>query len=84
MLADPEELLLFLSADHYILNAQTFANSVRAGITTTEAGYIVTYGEVFFSSTAYGYIKQGQQLSECAGHVIARFIEKPDQEFWGR
>jgi mannose-1-phosphate guanylyltransferase/mannose-6-phosphate isomerase len=81
VLADPEELLLFLPADHYIPDAQTFANTVRAGIAAAQTGYIVTFGVVpSFPSTAYGYIKQGQQLTECAGRVVDRFIEKPGNE----
>lgn len=81
VLADPEELLLFLPADHYIPDAHTFANTVRGGIAAAQAGYIVTFGIVpSFPSTAYGYIKQGEQLGKCAGHVVDRFIEKPGNE----
>jgi mannose-1-phosphate guanylyltransferase/mannose-6-phosphate isomerase len=81
LLAEPEELLLFLPADHYIPDAQVFAKTVREGVAAAQAGYIVTFGVMpGFPSTAYGYIKQGQPLKVCAGHVVNCFIEKPTAE----
>jgi mannose-1-phosphate guanylyltransferase/mannose-6-phosphate isomerase len=81
MLADPEELLLFLPADHYIPDAEAFRKSIRKGVAAAAAGYIVTFGVTpSFPSTAYGYIKQGKPLSACDGRAVERFIEKPDHE----
>jgi mannose-1-phosphate guanylyltransferase/mannose-6-phosphate isomerase len=81
LLAEPDALLLFMPADHYIPDAQAFAKTVREGVAAARAGHIVTFGVMpSFPSTAYGYIKQGRQLSECDGHAVERFIEKPDSE----
>jgi mannose-1-phosphate guanylyltransferase/mannose-6-phosphate isomerase len=78
LLADSEALLLFLPADHYIPDAQAFADTVRAGAKAAQAGYIVTFGVMpNFPSTAYGYIQQGAALKGCSGHAVERFIEKP-------
>ncbi len=79
LLAEPKELLLFLPADHYIPDAQAFADTVHKAAAAAEAGYIVTFGVTpGFPSTAYGYLQQGEALNGCEGHAVKRFIEKPD------
>jgi mannose-1-phosphate guanylyltransferase/mannose-6-phosphate isomerase len=81
LLAEPDALLLFLPADHYIPDAQVFAQTIREGIAAAQAGYVVTFGVVpSFPSTAYGYIQQGQHLKDCAGYTVERFMEKPTAE----
>lgn len=78
----PEELLLFLPADHHIPDSEAFAQCIRAGVRAARSGSIVTFGVVpTFPSTAYGYIQQGVPLAEQgAAHAVARFIEKPNAE----
>jgi mannose-1-phosphate guanylyltransferase/mannose-6-phosphate isomerase len=81
LLAAPEDLLLFLPADHYIPDAEGFARTIREGIPAAMAGYIVTFGIVpGFPSSAYGYIQQGARLADYAGYAVERFIEKPAPE----
>ncbi len=85
LLAAPEELLLFLPADHYIPDTQTFATTIRAGVPAAQAGYIVTFGVApTFPSTGFGYIEQGAVLAGLPGAAgarsVARFVEKPNLE----
>ena len=86
LLADPQDLLLFAPADHYIPDAARFAATVREGVPAALAGSIVTFGIVpTFPSTAYGYIEAGAPLA-LDGHAAARgqsvkkFVEKPAAE----
>lgn len=81
LLADPDALLLFLPADHYIPDVQAFATTIRGGVAAAQAGYVVTFGVVpGFPSPAYGYIKQGQRLKDCTAYAVERFMEKPTAE----
>ncbi len=80
--ADPEDLLLFLPADHFIPDTAAFTATVRKGMTAAQAGYIVTYGvQPSLPSTAYGYIQSGPltKVGSLSADVfeVARFIEKP-------
>jgi len=78
--APADALLLFLPADHHIPDAEAFSQSIRSGVATAQAGYLVTFGvQPTFPSTAYGYIQQGQALAGLpAAHAVQRFVEKPD------
>jgi mannose-1-phosphate guanylyltransferase/mannose-6-phosphate isomerase len=81
LLAQPDDLLLFLSADHYIPDAEGFAQTVSEGISAASDGHIVTFGiQPNFPSVAYGYIEQGNALETCGGFIVKRFIEKPNLE----
>lgn len=74
---DPEQVLLFMPADHHIPDVQAFARAMAKGIAAANNGYIVTFGVVpSYPSTAYGYIHQGEALSHDVG-AVTRFIEKP-------
>jgi len=74
---DADPLLLFCPADHHIPDATAFAHTIRQGVPAAEAGAIVTYGVVpSFPSSAYGYIKQGDDRTD-GSRRVARFIEKP-------
>ncbi len=78
--ATPEDLLLFLPADHHIPDAAAFAATIRAGIPAAQAGSLVTFGvQPSFPSTAYGYIQQGHALADQGqAHAVQRFVEKPN------
>ena len=89
LLAAPDELLLFLPADHYIPDVKAFAGTIHSGVAAAQAGYLVTFGVTpSFPSTAYGYIKQGTPLAGMPGtsvacsvaYSVARFVEKPNPE----
>ena len=62
--AAPDEFLLFCPADHHIPDAAAFARTVKEGLSAAASGAIVTFGVVpTFPSTAYGYIRQGEELA---------------------
>ena len=76
--AEPEDLLLFCPADHYIPDIAAFGAMVRSAVPSARAGHIVTFGVVpNHPSTAYGYIEQGHALPE-GGLSVVQFVEKPD------
>jgi mannose-1-phosphate guanylyltransferase/mannose-6-phosphate isomerase len=78
LLADPDDVLLVLAADHVITNVGEFHNVVRSGSNSAEEGNLVTFGIVPSApETGYGYI-QSTDPSQPAS--IKRFVEKPDLE----
>ncbi len=80
--AEPEQLQLFLPADHYIPDTETFLAAVREGVIAARAGAIVTFGVMpTFPNPAYGYIQQGKQLAHGHARKVERFIEKPSVEY---
>ena len=77
-----DPLLLVLSADHVIRDAEHFRNAIQAGRSTAEAGRLVTFGIVPTApETGYGYIEAGESLQTdtLTPVPIARFVEKPDR-----
>ena len=77
--AKPEELLLFLPADHYIPDAKSFIETVREGVIAAKSGAFVTYGvQPSHPHTGYGYIQISE--SDSAVKPVHRFVEKPDRE----
>jgi mannose-1-phosphate guanylyltransferase/mannose-6-phosphate isomerase len=83
LLATPDQLLLFAPADHHIPETERFASTIKKGVAAALAGYLVTFGvEPAYPSTAYGYIRQGDELvaglGDETGHAVGAFIEKPN------
>lgn len=77
--AHPDQLVLFLPADHHIPDSKAFIATVVSGVPAARKGYIVTFGILPVSpATAYGYIQQGEAL-EVHGWNVKKFIEKPNQ-----
>jgi mannose-1-phosphate guanylyltransferase/mannose-6-phosphate isomerase len=75
----PEQLLLFLPADHHVPDADLFIQTVRTGTAAAEQGAFVTFGVTpTHPHTGYGYIQVND--SSDAVKPVARFVEKPDQE----
>lgn len=75
--AEPDQVLLFMPADHHIPDGQAFARAMLKGVASAQDGYIVTFGVVpHYPSTAYGYIQRGDSLSADVS-AVSRFIEKP-------
>ncbi len=61
----PSDLLLFLPSDHYVPDIEEFIATVQSGIFAANHDYMVTFGiQPTFPSIAYGYIRQGNALSE--------------------
>lgn len=75
----PDELLLFLPADHYVPDADKFCETIRLGISAAQQGAIVTYGiQPTSPHTGYGYIRAGRP--EQGGlREVAAFTEKPNR-----
>ncbi|AZG10472.1 mannose-1-phosphate guanylyltransferase/mannose-6-phosphate isomerase [Pigmentiphaga sp. H8] len=75
----PQEVLLFLTADHLIQDFPAFRQAVEQAVQLAQAGRIVTFGiRPESPETGYGYI-------EASGTDVLRFVEKPSldraQEF---
>ncbi|MBL4539764.1 MAG: mannose-1-phosphate guanylyltransferase, partial [Oceanicaulis sp.] len=79
LLADPEEILLILPADHHIKDVAAFHRTIRNAQPAACEGQIVTFGiKPDFPATGYGYIEA--LPADSAAKPVARFVEKPDVE----
>jgi mannose-1-phosphate guanylyltransferase/mannose-6-phosphate isomerase len=77
--AEPEQLLLFLPADHHVPDVALFVKTVEQGVAAAEQGAFVTFGVApTHPHTGYGYIQVVD--SEDTAKLVQRFVEKPDQE----
>ena len=77
--AQPEQLLLFLPADHHVPDAALFIQTIQAGVSAADQGAFVTFGITPTQPhTGYGYIQVTD--SPDAAKPVVRFVEKPDQE----
>ena len=77
--AQPEQLLLFLPADHHVPDVELFIQTVQAGVSAADQGAFVTFGiKPTQPHTGYGYIQV--TVSSETAKPVARFVEKPDQE----
>lgn len=80
---EAKDLLLFLPSDHYIPDINLFLATIQTGVLAAQKGYIVTFGvHPTYPSTAYGYIKQGDNLrigspGLPSPFAVNSFIEKP-------
>lgn len=78
---DPQAQLLVLPADHVIENVAAFQQSISAGISLVAEDWLVTFGIVPGAPvTGYGYLRQGKDIANTAGKIVAEFVEKPDEE----
>ena len=79
---DPEAVMVVVTADHHIGEAQRFRNALMSASQVAEDGHLVTLGITpSFPSTGYGYIRRGellQTLGEWSVYRAIRFTEKPD------
>lgn len=77
LVAQPEDLLLVLPADHAIADAAMLRATVAQGAVMARQGKLVTFGIVPDSpQTGYGYIRRGAALG--SGYAVQSFVEKPD------
>lgn len=81
---DEDEPIIVLPSDHYIADAEKFAQTLRAASEIACAGGIVTIGiPPTRPETGFGYIETGRASSESAGESVfrvERFVEKPDYQ----
>ncbi|HQT81118.1 MAG: mannose-1-phosphate guanylyltransferase/mannose-6-phosphate isomerase [Ferrovum sp. 37-45-19] len=78
---EDDALLLCCPADHFIPDAQAFADMIEAAKSAALAGALVTFGVVPSApSTAYGYIQASEEsvAPHSPVHRVEGFIEKPD------
>ena len=76
---DNNATLLVLAADHAIKHPNAFLDAVKSAQPLAAENYLVTFGIVPTSpETGYGYIKQGQVIKGATGHLVDRFVEKPN------
>ncbi|MEX6506221.1 mannose-1-phosphate guanylyltransferase/mannose-6-phosphate isomerase [Jiella sp. M17.18] len=75
-----DTVCLVLASDHVIGDEAGFLEAIRAAATLAAEGRIMTLGiRPDHPSTAYGYIRPGQQPLGPGAHVLDRFVEKPDR-----
>jgi mannose-1-phosphate guanylyltransferase len=78
---DSDAVMVVLTADHHIEDDEEFRKTIKVGVETAENNCLTTIG--ITPSTAYGYIKRGEKISETHGQAVYRvegFTEKPDKE----
>jgi mannose-1-phosphate guanylyltransferase/mannose-6-phosphate isomerase len=79
LLADPEDVLVILPADHLLTDATAFGEAVRKAVAFARDGALVTFGiQPSRPETGYGYIEKGEPVG--SGFRVERFKEKPDEE----
>ncbi len=77
--AQPEQLLLFLPADHHVPDTELFIQTIEAGVAAASQGDFVTFGVIPNQPhTGYGYIQVNESLDIVK--PVVRFVEKPSQE----
>ena len=76
---DPSAIVLVLAADHYIPDADAFADAVEAGVWDAELGFLVTFGiKPDRPATGYGYIAPSE-VQYGASFEVKSFTEKPKE-----
>lgn len=77
----PDAKLLVMPADHLIQDLDRFHSAVDEAVSLAGRGYLVTFGvHPTHAETGFGYIRKGVSIPNSAGHEIAAFVEKPDEE----
>lgn len=76
---DTDPVVVVLPADHYIRTPVRFLDSLQQAISLAIAGHVVTLGVTPRSpETGFGYLRRDDVLPEGIGHILGRFVEKPD------
>lgn len=76
---DPQAIVLVMPSDHLIPDVPGFQAAAAAAASLAATGRIVTLGITPTApSSAYGYIAPGAAIDGTPGHVVDRFVEKPD------
>lgn len=74
----PDVIIGSFAADHVIVEAKLFEDTVREAVEVAATGKIVTIGiEPTEPAVGFGYIKTGDGISGTAKHVL-KFVEKPN------
>ena len=76
LVADPEDVLVVMPADHVVTEGERFGAAVEAAVEIARTGSIVLFGvQPSRPETGYGYIEIGAAAG--GGYQVARFKEKP-------
>jgi mannose-1-phosphate guanylyltransferase len=79
---DPEAVMIVVTADHHIGDAERFQQVLTAAAQMARSGHLITLGITpTFASTGYGYIRRAEKLDTVDGFDVyraIRFTEKPD------
>ena len=80
-----DAVMLVLSADHLIQDADSFQSAISKAVILAEQGYLVTFGiEPKYPETGYGYIESDTNNATFSAdkncHLVNRFVEKPNIE----
>ncbi len=76
---NPEDIIIVLSADHFIKDTKAFNQALRDAIKIAEKGKIVTFGiKPTTPHTGYGYIECGEKFGK--SFAVQRFTEKPNPD----
>lgn len=77
LMAQPDNLLLIMPADHLINDEKAFSKAVKQASSLAQSGKLVTFGVLPTSAhTGYGYIQKGQAIE--GAFEVDQFVEKPD------
>ena len=77
--AEPEQLLLFLPADHHVPDAALFSKTVEQGVAAAEQGAFVTFGVApTHPHTGYGYIQTSAAIHENGSGSPRDFVARDD------
>ncbi len=83
LLADPDDVLVVLPADHLIEDRIGFVATVETAVSIARDGALVLFGVTpTRPETGYGYIETGASVG--AALEVVAFIEKPDPEQAGQ
>lgn len=75
----PDAVLAILPSDQFIPDAELFAAAIANAVELAAEGWWVTLGiEPDKASTAYGYIRPADAISDGKGLQVSQFLEKPD------
>ncbi|HEY6628727.1 MAG TPA: sugar phosphate nucleotidyltransferase [Acidimicrobiia bacterium] len=79
LLADPDDVLVVLPADHLIRDGTGFLAAVEAAVSLAQEGHLVLFGIApSRPEIGYGYIEIGEPAG--AGLRVLGFVEKPSPE----
>jgi mannose-1-phosphate guanylyltransferase / mannose-6-phosphate isomerase len=72
-------VMVVLPADHYLRSPLRFVEAMREAVRLSIAGHVVTLGiPPRHPETGFGYLRCDAALPGSGGHVLGRFVEKPD------
>ncbi len=76
---DEDPVMVVLPADHHIRSAERFRASLERAVALAVANHVVTLGiPPRRPETGFGYLRVDAPLAGGLGHVLGRFVEKPD------